>query len=123
MKPKNLISTLQGDRALNILDRNIGKEFKTLKSHEIRVLDAFCKDMISYGCEVGDFDGFFVSYEIPQISKEFDLLRFGVDCVLNIELKSELKVANKHQKIFDQLRKNEYYLKFLGKPTRIFAYV
>lgn len=123
MKPKNLISTLQGDRALNILDRNIGKEFKTLKSHEIRVLDAFCKDMISYGCEVGDFDGFFVSYEIPQISKEFDLLRFGVDCVLNIELKSELKVANKHQKIFDQLRKNEYYLKFLGKPTKIFAYV
>ena len=69
MKPKNLISTLQGDRALNILDRNIGKEFKTLKSHEIRVLDAFCKDMISYGCEVGDFDGFFVSYEIPQISR------------------------------------------------------
>ena len=47
MKPKNLISTLQGDRALNMLDRNIGKEFKTLKSHEIRVLDAFCKDMIS----------------------------------------------------------------------------
>lgn len=123
MKPKNLISTLQGDRALNMLDRNIGKEFKTLKSHEIRVLDAFCKDMISYGCEVGDFDGFFVSYEIPQISKEFDLLRFGVDCVLNIELKSELKVANKHQKIFDQLRKNEYYLKFLGKPTKIFACV
>ena len=70
MKPKNLISTLQGDRALNMLDRNIGKEFKTLKSHEIRVLDAFCKDMISYGCEVGDFDGFFVSYEIPQISKD-----------------------------------------------------
>lgn len=46
-------------------------------------------------CLISHFDGFFVSYTIAQIGKELDLLRFGEEFLLNIEIKSELKVAQK----------------------------
>ena len=43
-----------------------------------------CHDWVSF------FDGFYFSYTIEHISKEFDLLKFSADadCALNIELKS-----------------------------------
>lgn len=72
---------------------------------------------------ISDFDGFFVGYTIGQIGKEFDLLTFGSDLTINIEIKSELKVAKKEEKILKQLRVNNYYLKFLGRPLRLFTYV
>ena len=43
--------------------------------------------------------------------------------ILNIELKSELKIANKLEKIRKQMEINHYYLKFLGKPIIVFTYV
>ena len=57
------------------------------------------------------YDGFYIGYEIPQIGKEFDLLRFGENYCVNIEIKSEVDII----KIKDQLIKNKYYLNFLNK--------
>ena len=55
------------------------------------------------------FDGFFFSYVIEHIGKEFDLLKFSADgeCALNIELKSEDIGEDRIKK---QLEQNRYYL-------------
>ena len=79
--------------------------------------------MSSHGLSYADFDGYFVGYTIKQIGKEFDLLRFGDDTILNIELKSEMKVANKAKKILKQMEINYYYLNFLGKRVVVVTYV
>lgn len=123
MKPKNLISVYEGAAAIQTLDIEIEKKFKVLKSHEIRTLCSFCDIMKLTGCDISHFDGYFVGYSIAQIGKEFDLLRFGANYILNIEIKSELKIANKIQKIQKQMNENFYYLNFLGKQIKIFTYV
>lgn len=125
MKPQNLISTYQGAAALDNSTITVDKRLTILKKHEIRNITSFCNTMLENGCSMGDFDGFFVGYVINQISKEFDLLRFGPSTVLNIELKSELKLSKeqKHAKILDQMRKNYYYLRFLKRSVTIFSYV
>lgn len=65
------------------------------------------------------FNEFFLGYRIPQISKEFDLLRFGNNYIVNLELKKE----NTGDKIKIQLIQNQYYLSFLGKKTYCLTYV
>ena len=123
MKSQNLLSVFQGALALEEQSIEIDKKLKILKPHEIRNLNSFCDLMKVEACTVSHFDGFFVGYSIAQIGKEFDLLRFGKDYILNIEIKSEIKIANKTQKILKQMRENYYYLKFLGMPIQIFTYV
>lgn len=123
MKPENLISVYQGALALDTSGLEVGKEYKPFKKHEIRNLHSFCDIVASFGCGISDFDGYFVGYSINQIGKEFDLLRFGDDAILNIEIKSELKVADKLKKILDQMKKNYYYLQFLDRLLYIYTYV
>ncbi|ARK31313.1 hypothetical protein BkAM31D_16430 [Halalkalibacter krulwichiae] len=62
---------------------------------------------------------FYVGYKIPQIDKEFDLLRFGKDYIINVEIKTKLN----EEKARMQLVKNKYYLSSLGKKTKLFTYV
>ena len=57
------------------------------------------------------FDGYYIGYQIPQISKEFDLLRITNNSVINIELKS----GASNESIKNQLIENKYYLKSLGR--------
>ena len=123
MKPRNLISVIQGEAALEECDCFVDKRFNVLKKHEIKNLTSFCSILQKDGCDISHFDGFFVSYSIAQIGKEFDLLRFGKDYILNIEIKSELKSAQKEAKILKQMKENHYYLKFLGKQMLFFTYV
>lgn len=123
MKPRNIVAVFQGDAAVEAIGGDADKHFKVLKSHEIRNLRSFCDIMQQKGCGMAHFDGFFVSYSILQIGKEFDLLRFGKNYVLNIEIKSELKIAQKEQKILKQMRQNQYYLRLLNKPIQIVTYV
>ena len=75
-----------------------------------------CDDWISF------FDGFFFSYTIEHISKEFDLLKFSgnADCVLNIELKSEEIGEDRIRK---QLEQNRYYLSHVSRTILSYTYV
>ena len=123
MKPRNLISAYQGEESIDKIDTEEYNKLMTLKRHEICNLHSFCDVMIHEGCSIGDFDGFFIGYSIPQIGKEFDLLRFGKDFLINIEIKSEITIARKEQKVLEQMQKNYYYLKSLGKEMRVFSYV
>lgn len=65
------------------------------------------------------FNKFYVSYKIPQISKEFDLLQFREKSIVNIELKRE----STEEIILEQLIKNRYYLSFLGKEVFNFSFI
>ncbi|EHE94528.1 hypothetical protein LLCRE1631_00343 [Lactococcus lactis subsp. lactis CNCM I-1631] len=59
-------------------------------------------------------NSFLFGYIIPQINKEFDLLRFGENYNISIELKSKTTVEAQKQ----QLCKNYFYLNFLSTKTR-----
>lgn len=63
---------------------------------------------------VGKADGFLFGYIVPQLNKEFDLLKITESVCLNIELKSG-EVST--EKIKRQLRQNTHYLKLLNKQT------
>lgn len=60
---------------------------------------------------------FLFGYTIPQINKEFDLLRFGENYNINIELKSDTTSDEQKQ----QLQKNHFYLNFLPSKTHYYS--
>lgn len=62
---------------------------------------------------------YYLGYSIPQIGKEFDLLRFGHNYIINIEIKTESSI----EKILKQQQKNKYYLSFLDKPLHIYTFI
>ncbi len=67
-----------------------------------------------------DYDGFIYGYVVPQLSKEFDLIKICNDFVLNIELKSQPKNEKDIEK---QLIKNTYYLKLINDKIYSFTFV
>ena len=123
MKPVNLISLYQGASALEAPGIDATPDHKILKPREIVNLESLCSTLRQHGCTMSDFDGYFVGFKIDQIGKEFDLLRFGSNYSINIEIKDELDPLTKEDKILKQLRKNHYYLKSLGRDLRMFTYV
>lgn len=125
MKPTNLISAFQGLKAFNECkdsEQKVVAPYK-ISDNEATVLGSFCDLLNKYDCPFAVFDGYYIGYSINQISKEFDLLRFSEDLIINIELKQELNLSyeEKIEKILKQQSKNFYYLKALQK--NIFTYV
>ncbi len=93
------------------------KSYKPISPHEAASL-CMLTDLLADGMKkpcfpVSDWlpvlDGFFFSYVIEHIGKEFDLLKFSADgeYALNIELKSE-EIGE--ERIKKQLEQNRYYL-------------
>lgn len=121
MKPVNLLSLAN---AKSKLDDNT---FQSYKSHfGIDIDDDELQDGASLVSELHSIlgsvrivEGFYVGYEINQINVEFDLLRFGEDEIINIELKRK----NTGSKMEKQLLRNKYYLGFRGKKVLQFTYV
>ena len=65
--------------------------------------------------------GFIYGYLVPQLNKEFDLIKITGSCCLNIELKSD-EISEK--KLKRQLIQNLHYLKLLNKEYLYsFAYI
>ncbi len=89
------------------------------KKNELNDLSLFVEQLKGISPVIGVFDNYFFGYIIPQISKEFDLLRFGEDFIINIELKSH----NTGDKIIRQIIQNRYYLSFLKKKIFSFTYI
>lgn len=87
-----------------------------LRKDEIEQISKFITNLT---IENKYFGYFYLGYKIPQIDKEFDLLRFGENYILNVELKSILKEGDAKK----QLIKNRYYLTSLGKKIKLFTYV
>jgi nicotinamide riboside kinase len=121
LKHINIISLIQAYDTLEYEEYQ-----KLLNYHNIEVKDKEVDDLKSLITILNDRDGiqsifnqFYVGYKIPQISKEFDLLRFGKDSIINIELKN----SSTEEKILKQLKQNKYYLSFLTKEVHNFTFV
>lgn len=118
MRTINILSLVQAKESLES-----GNYKSFLNYHGIDISDAevddlnvFVELLINQTDSKSLLNSFYVSYKIPQIGKEFDLLRFGTDSIINIELKSKCD----EDKIKAQLIRNEYYLSYLN--TNIFNY-
>ena len=90
-----------------------------LSANELGCMTSFIELFKTTHDSISLLDNFFVGYMIPQIGKEFDLLRFNKANVVNIELKSKAS----EDKILKQLKRNRYYLQFLDKEVSLFTYV
>lgn len=84
-----------------------------IKDDELKDLSILKEELTSLDVrlKINFYDNFFIGYVIPQIGKEFDLLRIGELDVVNIELKRSASEG----KIYQQLLRNKYYLSFLQK--------
>lgn len=127
MPAVNLISAYGGSAAYeeqNGRAKGIPKPYP-LKNNETVTLSKLCKKIRACCADFSLFDGYFIGYIIKQIGKEFDLLRFSDDAVVNIEMKSPLDLtrAEKIEKILSQQIKNYHYINALNRKIYICTYV
>lgn len=98
----------------------IGEAQGGIRKSEMNDLCTLIDDMVNHGADRNNLDNYFAGYSIPQIGKEFDLLRFDADTVVDIETKCTSTV----EKIEKQLLRNAYYLSFLPMKNKcLFSYV
>lgn len=91
-----------------------------IKNREIETLNRLCQFLKTDIFYHYIFENYYLNYQIPQIGKEFDLLRIGKESIINIELKSQ-KVDD--SEILKQLKRNYYYLSFLKKEIHCYTFV
>ena len=120
MKNINILSLVQ---AYSTLEKESYTNF--LDYYGIRIKNEEVKDLASLVQVLSDhtsskniFNQFYVGYLIPQIGKEFDLLRFGKNCIINIELKK----TSTPEKILKQLKRNKNYMSFIGREIHNFCF-
>lgn len=91
MKHINIISLTQ---AFDTLEKEEYLKLLTYHNIEVNDLKSLIK-ILNYRDGIKSiFNQFYIGYKIPQIAKEFDLLRFGIDSVVNVELKNSSTEKN-----------------------------
>lgn len=124
MKSINLYSltTISDIETFSLFWQKAGQmqEVKEVRPHEQVSLLKLVEELKGQNVCISDFEDFYFGYSIPQIGKEFDLLKFSQNEVLNIELKSE---EVEFEKIKRQLTKNRYYLQYLNRNMRLFTFI
>lgn len=86
MKPANILSFSE------ISDQTCKKSYEkyleiNIKDEEFLCLKKFCSLLQAEHPSIEVYNNFYIGYNIPQISKEFDLLRIDDNLVIDIELK------------------------------------
>ncbi|MFI1742850.1 ATP-binding protein [Thalassobellus sediminis] len=121
MKKTNILSIIQAHNNLNpeLFNDYLNYFNTSMKGGELNDLEIFVNSLLKKTENVDEFDNYYLGYKIPQISKEFDLLRFGENYTINIELKS----TSTKEKIKKQLTRNKYYLDFLGENILCFTFI
>ena len=103
---------------INFIGEDYGLE---VKKYELNVLKSLIEFIEENGIiTLNEYNYFYLGYKIPQIGKEFDLLRFDDQNILNIEYKREVEDL---QILKKQLIKNKYYLQFLMKNMILIGYI
>ena len=87
MKEANLISILS---AFNNLDKDSFGSYLAyysikIKNSELKDLQVLVDNLKLLSKSTALYDKYFIGYSIPQIGKEFDLLRIDKETVVNIE--------------------------------------
>lgn len=121
MKEANLVSILGAFRTLHkpSFQSYVNYHSIKIKDGELEVLQHLVANIQLISTEPALYDKYFIGYSIPQISKEFDLLRIDDETIVNIELKEN----STEEKIVNQLLRNKYYLGFLNRDTFCYAYI
>lgn len=92
-----------------------------IKIDEVLQIKMLVEKLILHNIDRALLDNWFYSFTIPQISKEFDLLKIGKNnIVINIELKSQIVSSEKIEK---QLKQNRYYLSNISNQIYSFSCV
>lgn len=107
------------DEYINFLGMDYGLN---IKKNELNPLVQLIQklEIIDKNISFMEYNGFYLGYKIPQIGKEFDLLKITEKSVLNIEYKREIPTVDK---IKNQLLRNKYYLQFLNKELILIGYI
>jgi DNA replication protein DnaC len=121
MKPVNIQSLSQAESKLT---PDSMKEFLDhfgikIKPAERVDLARLVRSLEKSNGSMSMFEGFYIGYEIPQIGKEFDLLRIDEMTVVNVELKRD----STEEEVQRQLARNAYYLSFIGRKLHAFSYI
>lgn len=120
IKATNLLSVVQSTSNLsdNLTSRYLNHFGVVIRKSESLDLDRFIQLLRKASQNIKTLDNYYIGYTIPQISKEFDLLRLGENYIINIELKRESTI----DKIKEQLVRNKYYLSFLNVNVLNYAF-
>ncbi|MFM1544249.1 DNA/RNA helicase domain-containing protein [Helcococcus ovis] len=110
---------LQNENYIQKFHRFITGSDTRYSRNEIECLDKLIQNIIEIEDNIEIFENFFYGYSIPNISKEFDLIKFDDQSIINREIKRKQKV----EKIKNQLIQNRYYLRFLNKNTFLFTFL
>ncbi len=123
-RPVNLyaLSRITDETAFHRVEKHASgsDECKHTQTHEILSLRLLVDGLLENGISINQLDGFYFGYKIPQIGKEFDLLKFTEHDCLNIELKSQPVSTSD---ILSQLQKNKHYLAHIGKKLHLYTVV
>lgn len=123
MRNINILSIIEAYRKLsNTLFQKLMNSYgitSGIKNYELNDIEAFVDELLKANNNISIVNRYYLGYSIPQIGKEFDLLRFGHNYIINIEIKTESSI----EKILKQQQKNKYYLSFLDKPLHIYTFI
>lgn len=123
MRNINILSIIEVYRKLsNTLFQKLMNSYgitSGIKNYELNGIEAFVDELLKANNNISIVNRYYLGYSIPQIGKEFDLLRFGHNYIINIEIKTESSI----EKILKQQQKNKYYLSFLDKPLHIYTFI
>lgn len=117
----NLVSLIQAKDALSssALKALLSYHIIEVKDKEFEDLKVLCSTLISAGAKISQLENFFVGFKIQQIGKEFDLIKFDANSMINIEIKNK----STDEKILAQLKRNRYYLTPTSKSLHIYAFL
>lgn len=123
MRNINILSIIEAYRKLsNTLFQKLMNSYgitSGIKNYELNGIESFVDELLKANNNISIVNRYYLDYSIPQIGKEFDLLRFGHNYIINIEIKTESSI----EKILKQQQKNKYYLSFLDKPLHIYTFI
>lgn len=123
MRNINILSIIEAYRKLsNTLFQKLMNSYgitSGIKNYELNGIESFVDELLKANNNISIVNRYYLGYSIPQIGKEFDLLRFGHNYIINIEIKIESSI----EKILKQQQKNKYYLSFLDKPLHIYTFI
>lgn len=105
------------ERQLSRRDNSLGR----IRRDELDSIYMLIHELLQNNANMQDLDNWFYSFSIPQISKEFDLLRLdNTGKVINIEIKGRDVEVSKIEK---QLIQNRYYLATVADSIISYTFV
>ena len=116
------LSRIEDEHLFNVIESHQShrKTEYYYRDYEIKSLRILSNALINAGIKVNDLDNYFFGFTIPQIGKEFDLLKITDTLCLNIELKS---TTVPEEQILSQLLTNRHYLGHLEKELTQYSII